>query len=262
MDPPDGPGWERDPDVLRHWFSSALWPFATLGWPDETAELRAFYPTDVLLDRARHPVLGSPGWSHGPGVRRRHPVRRRLRPLDRAGARRAADVEVPRHGDRPADAARRRPAPAVFTEGGEFPAYGADAVRFGLLAMSSSQDVRFNEERIAQGRTSPTGSSTRRGSCCCACRTASSVPDEPPEPLAVEDTSMLSRLQAAEADVAAAIERLRVPRRGADALRLRLRRAVRLVPGDAQARLSPPTTRRRRAFTLHVLAETLALATQ
>ena len=37
----------RDPDVLDTWFSSALWPFATLGWPEDTPELRAFYPTDV-----------------------------------------------------------------------------------------------------------------------------------------------------------------------------------------------------------------------
>ena len=37
----------RDPDVLDTWFSSALWPFATLGWPDDTPELRALYPGDV-----------------------------------------------------------------------------------------------------------------------------------------------------------------------------------------------------------------------
>jgi valyl-tRNA synthetase len=37
----------QDPDVLDTWFSSALWPFATLGWPDETQDLKAFYPTDV-----------------------------------------------------------------------------------------------------------------------------------------------------------------------------------------------------------------------
>ncbi|MBI4533819.1 MAG: valine--tRNA ligase [Candidatus Melainabacteria bacterium] len=39
---------EQDPDVLDTWFSSALWPFATLGWPDDTQELRTFYPTTVL----------------------------------------------------------------------------------------------------------------------------------------------------------------------------------------------------------------------
>lgn len=39
----------RDPDVLDTWFSSALWPFETLGWPDETEDLKRFYPTDVLV---------------------------------------------------------------------------------------------------------------------------------------------------------------------------------------------------------------------
>ncbi len=39
----------RDPDVLDTWFSSALWPFSTLGWPDETVELKRFYPTSVLV---------------------------------------------------------------------------------------------------------------------------------------------------------------------------------------------------------------------
>ena len=46
-EPPSGEGWERDPDVLDTWFSSGLWPFATLGWPEATPELRAFYPTDI-----------------------------------------------------------------------------------------------------------------------------------------------------------------------------------------------------------------------
>ena len=43
------PNLTRDPDVLDTWFSSALWPFSTLGWPDETADLDYFYPTDVLV---------------------------------------------------------------------------------------------------------------------------------------------------------------------------------------------------------------------
>ena len=45
--PPDG--WEQDPDVLDTWFSSALWPFSTLGWPEKTPELEKFYPTSVLV---------------------------------------------------------------------------------------------------------------------------------------------------------------------------------------------------------------------
>ena len=46
-EPPDG--WTQDADVLDTWFSSALWPFSTLGWPDDTPDLRAFYPTSVLI---------------------------------------------------------------------------------------------------------------------------------------------------------------------------------------------------------------------
>jgi valyl-tRNA synthetase len=42
-------GWTQDEDVLDTWFSSALWPFSTLGWPDDTADLRTFYPTSVLV---------------------------------------------------------------------------------------------------------------------------------------------------------------------------------------------------------------------
>jgi valyl-tRNA synthetase len=45
--PPEG--WEQDPDVLDTWFSSALWPFSTMGWPDHTKDLEKFYPTDVLV---------------------------------------------------------------------------------------------------------------------------------------------------------------------------------------------------------------------
>jgi valyl-tRNA synthetase len=47
--PPAGEGWQQDFDVLDTWFSSALWPFSTLGWPDDTPDLRAFYPTSVLV---------------------------------------------------------------------------------------------------------------------------------------------------------------------------------------------------------------------
>ncbi|MFZ2527040.1 MAG: valine--tRNA ligase [Rhodococcus sp. (in: high G+C Gram-positive bacteria)] len=42
-------GWEQDPDVLDTWFSSGLWPFSTMGWPEQTAELEKFYPTSVLV---------------------------------------------------------------------------------------------------------------------------------------------------------------------------------------------------------------------
>ena len=48
MEPPKGEGWEQDPDVLDTWFSSALWPFATLGWPQTDELVKRYYPNDVL----------------------------------------------------------------------------------------------------------------------------------------------------------------------------------------------------------------------
>ena len=47
--PPAGEGWHQDEDVLDTWFSSGLWPFSTLGWPEKTIDLEKFYPTSVLV---------------------------------------------------------------------------------------------------------------------------------------------------------------------------------------------------------------------
>ena len=93
----------RETDVLDTWFSSALWPFATLGWPDETPDLAAFYPGH-LQTTARDIIRL---WENrmifaGLELIGRHPVHGRDHPLDRARARRTADVEEPRHRHRPA----------------------------------------------------------------------------------------------------------------------------------------------------------------
>ena len=49
MEAPKEDGWVQDPDVLDTWFSSALWPFSTLGWPESTKELERYYPNNVLV---------------------------------------------------------------------------------------------------------------------------------------------------------------------------------------------------------------------
>ena len=49
MEAPAGEGWVQDEDVLDTWFSSALWPFSTLGWPDKTVDLERYFPTDCLV---------------------------------------------------------------------------------------------------------------------------------------------------------------------------------------------------------------------
>ncbi len=48
-EPPKGDGWIQDEDVLDTWFSSALWPFSTLGWPEKTTDFERYFPTDVLV---------------------------------------------------------------------------------------------------------------------------------------------------------------------------------------------------------------------
>jgi valyl-tRNA synthetase len=93
--------------------------------------------------------------------------------------------------------------PPVFTGGGEFPAYGADAVRFGLLAMSSTQDVRFSEEKVAQGQAlaNKLFNATRFVLLNIADDATAEVAAD-----TVEDRWILSRLENAKADFAARID--------------------------------------------------------
>jgi valyl-tRNA synthetase len=210
VEPPEGDGWERDPDVLDTWFSSALWPFATLGWPDDTPELRAFYPTDVLstardiifLWVARMVMMGLEFTGEIPfSDVYVHSI---IQAPD--GRRMSKSLGT---GIDPMDLIDGGPRPPVFAQGadsdpGEFPAYGADAVRWGLLAMSSGQDVRFSEDKVAQGQqlTNKLWNAARLV-------LMSVAPDArgAAEPSTVEDRWILTRLQRAEAEIASRIER-------------------------------------------------------
>jgi valyl-tRNA synthetase len=204
LEPPGGEGWERDPDVLDTWFSSALWPFATLGWPEPTDELRAFYPTNVLLTArdilflwvARMIMMGLEFTGEIPfedvyvhSVVQAPDGRRMSKSLGT--------------GIDPLELISGGPRPPVFKEGGDFPAYGADAVRYGLLAMSSTQDFRFNEEKIAQG--SALANKLFNASRLVLMR-AGDEPAHDPYPKTVEDRWILSRLQKAKRETAGAIE--------------------------------------------------------
>jgi len=205
MQAPEGDGWEQDPDVLDTWFSSALWPFATLGWPDETPELRAFYPTDVLSTARDILFL----WV----------TRMVMMGLRFAGDIPFSDVYV--HsiiqapdgrrmskslgtGIDPLDLIDGGPRPPVFAEGGDFPAYGADALRFGLLAMSSTQDVRFSEEKISQGQA--LANKLYNATRFVAMRVDGDLTGPAAQPRTVEDRWILSLLQATKADTQARID--------------------------------------------------------
>ncbi len=206
---PDGEGWERDPDVLDTWFSSALWPFATLGWPEQTPELKAFYPTDVLstgrdiifLWVARMIMLGLEFTGQIPfSDVYVHSI---IQAPDRRRMSKSLGTGVD-----PLDLIDGGPRPPVFASSpgadpGEFPAYGADAVRWGLLAMSSGQDVPFNEEKIAQAHqlTNKLWNASRL-------ILLGVDPDTRPDarPQAAEDHWILSRLEGAHRSVGEAIE--------------------------------------------------------
>jgi valyl-tRNA synthetase len=190
--PPDGEGWTRDPDVLDTWFSSALWPFATLGWPEDTPELRAFYPTDVL--------------STGRDILFLWVARMVMMGLEFTGDIPFSDVYI--HSIIQAPDGRRM-SKSLGT--GVDPidlidVYGADAVRFGLFAMSSTQDVRFSEERIAQGQQLANKLWNASRLVLTRLPDGTALDGAPVVADAVEDAWILSRLERAKAEMRRALE--------------------------------------------------------
>ena len=137
-DEPEGDGWVQDEDVLDTWFSSAIWPFATLGWPDDTPDFRAFYPTDFLTTAREILFL----WV----------ARMVMTGIEFTGKVPFDDVYV--HSVIQARDGRRmsKSLGTGIDPLEEIDRHGADALRFGLLAMSSTQDVRFSDARVEQGR--------------------------------------------------------------------------------------------------------------
>jgi valyl-tRNA synthetase len=128
----------QDEDVFDTWFSSALWPFATLGWPDRTRELDVYYPTDIVstardiifLWVARMMMAGQELTGDMPF----HDVIIHSLILAPDGRRMSKSLGT---GIEPDDVIEQ---------------YGADATRYGLLKMSSTQDVRFSPGFIEEGR--------------------------------------------------------------------------------------------------------------
>ena len=182
VDPPEGAGWERDPDVLDTWFSSALWPFATLGWPEETAQLRAFYPTDVLSTARDILFL----WV----------ARMVMMGLEFTGEIPFSDVNVHAVIQAPDGRRMSKSLGTGIDPLDEIDAHGADAVRFGLLAMSSTQDVRYSSEKVRQGQALA-NKLFNAARYVLGNVVASTEPA--PRPTTVHDRWILSRLEAAKA---------------------------------------------------------------
>ncbi|MDQ6749868.1 MAG: valine--tRNA ligase [Actinomycetota bacterium] len=189
VEPPGGAGWERDPDVLDTWFSSALWPFATLGWPADTDALRAFYPTDVLSTARDILFL----WV----------ARMIMMGLEFAGDVPFEDVYVHSVIQAPDGRRMSKSLGTGIDPLDEIEAHGADAVRFGLLAMSSTQDVRYSPEKVGQGQqlANKLWNASRL--------VLLGVPDgteTAPRPRTVEDRWILARLVRAQTQTREAID--------------------------------------------------------
>jgi valyl-tRNA synthetase len=128
---------ERDPDVLDTWFSSALWPFATLGWPEQTERLAAFYPGDVLV--TARDIINL--WV----------ARMLMMGLEFMGEKPFSDVYITSIIQAPDGRRMSKSLGTGINPLDLIERYGADGTRYGLLKMSSTQDVRFAEGMIDEG---------------------------------------------------------------------------------------------------------------
>ncbi len=185
-----GPGALRqDEDVLDTWFSSALWPFATLGWPDEAAPLLdAFYPTDALVTARDILFL----WV----------ARMVMMGIEFVGERPFDDVYITPIIQAPDGRRMSKSLGTGIDPLDEIEVHGADALRFGLLAMASTQDVRYSVDRIQQGRD-------LANKMWNASRLILLNADGSPEPRTerLEDRWILSRLEDTIASVTEGIDR-------------------------------------------------------
>jgi valyl-tRNA synthetase len=178
----------QEEDVLDTWFSSALWPFATLGWPDDTPELQSFYPTSFLTTAREILFL----WV----------ARMIMTGIEFAGDVPFRDVYV--HSVIQARDGRRmsKSLGTGIDPLEEIDEHGADALRFGLLAMSSTQDVRFSDAKVQQG--ADLANKLWNASRLVLLNVAEV--ESAPRPASVEDRWLLSRLEATIASVTARLE--------------------------------------------------------
>ncbi len=190
--PPEGEGWEQEEDVLDTWFSSALWPFATLGWPDDTPELRAFYPTSFLTTAREIIFL----WV----------ARMIMTGIEFAGDIPFHDVYV--HSVIQARDGRRmsKSLGTGIDPVDEIEVHGADALRFGLLAMSSTQDVRYSDAKVQQGRDLANKMWNASRLILLNAEAPEGQVGAPPKVTAPEDRWILSRLQRSVGEVTRNLE--------------------------------------------------------
>ena len=139
INPPDGDGWKQDEDVLDTWFSSWLWPFATLGWPKKTEDLKKFYPTQDLAT--------------GPDIIFFWVARMIMAGYYFIGEKPFSNVYFngiirDSQGRKMSKSLGNSPDPVELID-----KYGADALRVGLLIIApQGLDILFSEDKVEHGR--------------------------------------------------------------------------------------------------------------
>ena len=206
----------RETDVLDTWFSSALWPFATFGWPEQTADLAYFYPTNVL-STGRDIIFLWVARMIMMGLEFMHDV-----PFD--------DVYIHSVIQAPDGRRMSKSLGTGIDPLDMIDEHGADATRFGLLLMSSTQDVRFSDEKIAMGR----GFANKLWNAARFVLLGSEGYAAERSEAGQVDRWITSRFQRCLATVEGGGGRLRLLRRRGRSLPLRVGRVLRLVPRDGQ----------------------------
>ena len=136
INPPQEEGWEKDKDVLDTWFSSALWPFSTLGWPENTKDLNRYYPNNVLV--TGYDII--PFWVN----------KMTFQGLEFTGKRPFKDCLIhglirDKQGRKMSKSLGNGVDPMDVIE-----KYGADSLRYFLTTNSSpGMDLRYDEEKVA-----------------------------------------------------------------------------------------------------------------
>ena len=224
----------QDPDTLDTWFSSGLWPFSILGWPEKTPELECWYPSQVMMTGgeiiflwvARMVMLGMHLFGKLPFPKVF------ITPL-------VFDA----HGRKMSKSLGNAIDPIDLVE-----KYGADAFRIGMLRQMriEGQEMRFQESRCEEGRNF-------NNKIWNATRYMLALPEglpaaltlPAPAALTLADRWILTRLHETVGEVAASLDGYDMGRRRRNDLALRLVRVLRLVRRGDQERAEPGDARRR-----------------
>ena len=173
----------RSEDVLDTWFSSALWPFATHGWPDDTDDLRAFYPGD--LNTTARDIIRL--WEN----------RMIFSGLELMGDVPFSNVVIHSLVHAPSGVRMSKSLGTGMNPLALIERYGADATRYGLMKMASSQDVTFSEGAIEEGRKL----AQKRWSVARLILQSSEGAEPAELPSAVEERWILARLSQTQGEV-------------------------------------------------------------